>query len=116
MSLKYEPGSEQMARKWHPDKNQKDPNAEARFKLISEAYEILSDVEKRKVASPREHAHAAPERESFIGNVLVRIHFIIVMIMWTGLAPWEFEFPFPGSLTSTSLVPSPLFPGKLPCQ
>ena len=21
--------------------------------------------------------------------------------MWTGLAPWEFEFPFPGSLIST---------------
>jgi len=31
------------------------------------------------------------------------IHFIIVMIKWTGLAPWEFEFPFPGSLTSTFL-------------
>jgi len=29
---------------------------------------------------------------------------IIVMIKWTGLAPWEFEFPFPGSLTSTFLV------------
>ena len=25
------------------------------------------------------------------------------MIRWTGLAPWEFEFPFPGSLTSTCL-------------
>ena len=23
------------------------------------------------------------------------------MIRWTGLLPWEFEFPFPGSLTST---------------
>ena len=26
------------------------------------------------------------------------------MIRWTGLAPWEFEFPFTGSLTSTFLV------------
>jgi len=26
------------------------------------------------------------------------------MIRWTGLAPWEFEFPFPGSLTSTFLT------------
>ena len=43
------------------------------------------------------------EREFFIGNLLVRIHFIIVMIRLTGLAPWEFEFPFPGSLTSTFL-------------
>ena len=25
-------------------------------------------------------------------------------IRWTGLAPWEFEFPFPGSLISTFLV------------
>ena len=46
------------------------------------------------------------EREFFIHNLLVRIHFIIVMIRWTGLAPWEFEFPFPGSLTSTFLVSS----------
>ena len=25
--------------------------------------------------------------------LLVRIHLIIVMIRWTALAPWEFEFP-----------------------
>ena len=37
-------------------------------------------------------------REFFIDNLLVQIHFIIVMIGWTGLAPWNFEFPFPGSL------------------
>ena len=43
------------------------------------------------------------EREVFIDNLLVRIHLIIVMIRWTGLAPWEFEFPFPGSRTSTFL-------------
>jgi len=45
------------------------------------------------------------EREFFIDNLLVRIYFIIVMIRWTGLTPWEFKFPFPGSLTSTFLVP-----------
>ena len=43
------------------------------------------------------------EKELFIDNLLVRIHFIIVMIRWTGLAPWEFEFPFPDSLTFTFL-------------
>jgi len=37
------------AKKWHPDKNKQDPNAEARFKTISEAYEVLSDPEKRKI-------------------------------------------------------------------
>ena len=34
---------------------------------------------------------------------MVRIHFIIEMIWWTSHAPWELEFPFPGSLTSTLL-------------
>ena len=42
------------------------------------------------------------ERKFFIDNLLVR--FIIVMIRWTGLAPWEFEFPFPGNRISTFLV------------
>ena len=46
-------------------------------------------------------------RERFIDNLLVRIHVAIVIIWWTGLAPWEFEFPFPGSLTSTSLSGEP---------
>ena len=44
------------------------------------------------------------ERELFIDNLLVIIHFIIVMIRWTGLAPWEFESPFPGSLASSFLA------------
>ena len=50
--------------------------------------------------------HAIMEREFFIEKLLVRIHVIIEMVGWTGLAPWEFEFPFPGSLTSTFLAPS----------
>ena len=43
------------------------------------------------------------QREHFIDNLLFRIHFIIVMIKWTGFAQWEFEFPSAGSLTSTLL-------------
>jgi len=42
-------------------------------------------------------------REFFIDNLLVGIHLIIVMIRWTGLAPWELKFPFPGSLTSRAV-------------
>jgi len=42
------------------------------------------------------------EREFFIDNLLVRIHFIIVMIKWTGLAPWEFEWGWCTSIRSPS--------------
>src|ERR1043165_9303740 len=38
-----------MAKKYHPDTNPNDPNAEARFKEINEAYEALSDTEKRQM-------------------------------------------------------------------
>ena len=36
-----------------------------------------------------------------VDNPLVRIHSVMGMIWWTGLAPWEFKFPVPGSLIST---------------
>jgi len=51
-------------------------------------------------------ARLLQESEFFIDNPLVRIHFVIEMIRWTGLAPWEFEFSFPGSLISTFLGPT----------
>ena len=44
------------------------------------------------------------EKNFFIDNLLVSIHVIIKMIRWTGLAQWEFEFPFPGRFVSTFLV------------
>ncbi len=38
-----------LAKKYHPDTNPDKPNAEARFKEINEAYEVLSDKEKRSM-------------------------------------------------------------------
>ena len=37
-----------LAKKHHPDSNENDPKAEARFKEVSEAYDVLSDEAKRK--------------------------------------------------------------------
>ena len=64
----------------------------------SPAHQELDGAE--RIEGHRDAPHArdpACHREFCIDNLLVRIHFIIVMIRWTGLAP----FPFPGSLTST---------------
>src|SRR6202044_784396 len=38
-----------LARKYHPDVNPNDKVAESKFKEVSEAYDVLSDPEKRKL-------------------------------------------------------------------
>ena len=37
-----------LSMKWHPDKNPNNPEAEEKFKTISQAYDILGDSDKRK--------------------------------------------------------------------
>src|SRR3954451_6513626 len=65
-----------LARKYHPDVNPGDKSAEARFKEAQQAYDILSDAEKRALydrygraafegmaAGPRTSAHEWTSRQ-----------------------------------------------------
>jgi len=45
-----------LAIKWHPDQNPDNPEAEVRFKACAEAYEVLSDPERRAIYDRHGHA------------------------------------------------------------
>ncbi len=82
------PGSDQVqlkrafrreARRWHPDLNANDGHAEERFKLVNEAYAVLSDSRKRAAweeqSEPRREttdpiAHGFPSFEDYLSVVL----------------------------------------------
>ncbi len=64
------------ARKWHPDLNKNDINAEERFKLINEAYEFLRDPKKREILKKSQteskngqmYATGFPEFEDYLSS------------------------------------------------
>ncbi len=49
-----------LAMKYHPDRNPDDPNAETKFKEVGEAYEVLSDADKRSRYDQFGHAGVDP--------------------------------------------------------
>jgi molecular chaperone DnaJ len=55
-----------LARKYHPDVNKDDPNAHEKFKEINEAYQVLSDPQKR--AQYDQFGHAAEGMGGMGGN------------------------------------------------
>jgi molecular chaperone DnaJ len=60
-----------VAMKFHPDRNPEDPDADHKFKEASEAYEILSDREKRSAYDQYGHAGVDPQMgggAGFSGN------------------------------------------------
>ena len=47
-----------LARQYHPDANPDDPEAEERFKELAEAYEVLSDADRRRTYDQYGHEGA----------------------------------------------------------
>jgi len=54
-----------LALKYHPDRNQGDKEAEEKFKLVNEAYQVLSDPQKR--ATYDRYGHEGLESNGFSG-------------------------------------------------
>lgn len=46
-----------LAKQYHPDANRDDPQAEAKFKEVNEAYEVLSDSDKRRAYDQFGHGY-----------------------------------------------------------
>ena len=80
-----------LAKKYHPDTNAGNTQAEQKFKEITEAYTILSDPEKRKLYDRFGHAafdgnnpkggtyRTVPEMEN-IGNIILKVEIWMVCL------------------------------------
>ena len=74
-----------LAKKYHPDMNPGDAEAEKKFKEASEAYAVLSDPEKRKQYD--QFGHAAFDGAGGAGICPLPPHFGHVSLDVPGLAP-----------------------------
>ena len=68
-----------LAMKYHPDRNQGDKEAEAKFKEIKEAYEVLTDAQKR--AAYDQYGHAAFEQGGMGGGMYWAISSAVAVVV-----------------------------------
>jgi molecular chaperone DnaJ len=69
-------GYKREALKYHPDRNPDNPQAESLFKEVNEAYQVLSDEQKRRIYDQFGHAGlegAAPGFDGGIGDVFAHM-------------------------------------------
>ena len=57
-----------LAMKYHPDRNPDDPKAEEKFKEVQNAYDILSDPQKKQAYDQFGHAGVDPNRQAGAGG------------------------------------------------
>ena len=90
-----------LAKTYHPDKNKQDPNAQSKFVEISNAYEVLSDENKRReydqqlkyggespVNRRRHHAHThTPSEFHFQFDDLFNVCYLLIYSL--SLTPYD---------------------------
>ena len=87
--LGLEPGSDsdklkqafrREARRWHPDLNGNDPIAEERFKLVNEAYAVLSDPRRRAAWQRGDGIGVEEEQDPFAEGFPAFEHYLDVIL------------------------------------
>lgn len=73
-----------LAKKYHPDLNKDDKNAEDKFKEINEAYEVLTDDKKKSMYDNFGHQGVDPGK--FLAYVQTKIDFPLILIIPNRLA------------------------------